>query len=244
MKKYLLLLLFFVSVSGISQTINDYKYALVPAKFNFLKENDKFRLNTLTKMFMEKYGFTAYFDTDNIPMEVTNTNCNKVYVDVTDNSGLLLTKIVVTIKDCKGIVFFTSEGKSREKEYKIAYNEALRDAFKAFDKVNYKYNGGKPETMSVAATEKPKAANNPVSVQTVEPIMSKDQLFAQPISNGFQLVDDTPKIVLKLTKTSQPNYFMAAAENKQGVVYSKNGEWYFDYYKDEKLISEKLNIKF
>ena len=59
MKKIVLL---FVLISGyaFSQSVNDYQYVIVPAKFNFLKNEDQYRLNTLTKLLLEKYGFKAF----------------------------------------------------------------------------------------------------------------------------------------------------------------------------------------
>jgi hypothetical protein len=69
-------------------------------------------------------------------------------------------------------------------------------------------------------------------------------LYAQPIENGYQLVDATPKLVLKIFNTSQPDYFTAVSEAKNGVVFKKEGVWYFEYYENSVLKSDKLNIKF
>ena len=114
MKKVLFLILFLTTSLGFSQSLNDYKYAIVPSKFEFLKEKDQFRLNTLTKLLMEKYGFVTYFDSDVLPSEVAENNCNKVYVDVKSNGNLFVTKLTVVLKDCKNVVLFSSsEGKSR-----------------------------------------------------------------------------------------------------------------------------------
>ena len=153
MKKYFLLILLFVSSFGFTQALNNYKYAIVPSKFGFLKETDQYRLNTFTKMFMEKYGFITYLDTDNQPKEVANENCNKVYVDVLSNGSLFTTKLTVVLKDCSNnIVFKSIEGKSREKVYQKAYNQALREAFDSFEKLAFKYNG--KSTNSETAVEK------------------------------------------------------------------------------------------
>ena len=35
-------------------SINDYKYVSVPDKFDFLKSNDQYQLNSLTKFFLKK----------------------------------------------------------------------------------------------------------------------------------------------------------------------------------------------
>jgi allophanate hydrolase subunit 1 len=69
-------------------------------------------------------------------------------------------------------------------------------------------------------------------------------LYAQAIPNGYQVIDTTPKKVLTLLKTSIQDYFIAEAAATNGIVFKKNGEWYFEYYKDNKLISQKLEIKF
>jgi hypothetical protein len=69
-------------------------------------------------------------------------------------------------------------------------------------------------------------------------------LYAQAIANGYQLIDTTPKIVLTLLKTSAENYFIASNATANGIVLKKNENWVFEYYKDGKLISEKLLVKF
>jgi hypothetical protein len=69
-------------------------------------------------------------------------------------------------------------------------------------------------------------------------------LYAQAAANGFQLIDTTPKIVLTLLKTSVPDYFIANKGTAHGIVFKKSGDWFFEYYNDGHLISEKLLIKF
>ena len=132
MKKYIALVLMF-STGVFAQNINDYKYALVPAKFSFFKEDNMYNLNLLTKMYMQKYDFEAYYDNEKYPMDLANNNCSKIFIDVVDNSNMFTTKLKVVIKDCKNNILISSEeGASREKEYKVAYNEALRMAFDNF----------------------------------------------------------------------------------------------------------------
>ena len=241
MKKIILLVLLFVFSFSFAQNLNEYKYALIPSKFSFLKEKDEHKLNTLTKLFMEKYGFTTYLDTDVLPDEVLNNNCNKVYVDVTDSSNFLTTKLKVVLKDCKGTILFTSaEGKSKEKEYRVSYNQALRAAFQSFDALKHKYSP--VETVPI-----PVNSQIP-NVTTIIPAESSEDniqlVYAQPIANGYQLVDATPKVVLKIFNTSIPNTFSALKGTTQGVFILKDSKWFFEYYENEKLISEIVNVKF
>jgi hypothetical protein len=59
------------------------------------------------------------------------------------------------------------------------------------------------------------ANNVPAQVQQdVKPqqTVNENTLFAQPIANGYQLVDSTPKVVLKMYRTSQPDSYSANGE--------------------------------
>lgn len=70
-----------------------------------------------------------YYDNDTMSNEIANNNCNKIYINVLENNSVFQTKLSIEIKDCKNQVLLTStEGKSREKEFRVAYNNALRDA--------------------------------------------------------------------------------------------------------------------
>jgi hypothetical protein len=69
-------------------------------------------------------------------------------------------------------------------------------------------------------------------------------LYAQAIANGFQLVDSTPKITLRMYATSQANFFIGEGDAHSGVVLKKGDKWYFEYYEGDKLMGQELNIKF
>lgn len=218
-------------------SVNDYKYAIVSSRFAFQSKNDEYRLNSLTKMFLEQYGFIAFLDTDEMPEELVNSNCNKLFVDVISTGNFIKTKLKITLKDCKkNILYTTNEGTSREKEFDKSYNFALREAMQSFKILNYKYN---PKTVSDNKFPKNEVLiinenfNNEIAI-----------LFAQPIANGFQLVDNSPKVVMKIFKTSSENCFIAIKENLQGVLISKGNLWFFECYENGKLISENINVKF
>jgi hypothetical protein len=240
MKKFLTLLVLVISLQGYCQDLNQYQYAIVPAKFDFLKENDKYRLNTLTKLLMEKYGFIAYLSTDIQPEEIANTNCNKVFVDVLESGNLFMTKLKVVLKDCKNNILFTTEvGSSREKEFGAGFNEALRNAFKSFEKLNHKYNGESIKETVVLKETFEEEAITPTSAVNPELFY-----FAQPIANGFQIVNSEPRVIMRLFNTSQKNVFIGIKEDTQGVVILKNNQWFFEYYEKGTLVSEPLKVKF
>ncbi len=251
-KLVLFILVFAFSNIAIAQNLNGYKYALVPSKFSYWKEKDKFKLNTLTKLFMQKYGFETYLDTETAPYDFLNFNCNKVYVDLIKNNGIFFTKLTIVLKDCNGNILFTSkEGSSKDKDYNVAYNEALRQAFFSFESLHHKYD----EKIAIAekivavkpykeAIEEPKVVlkeSKEVPTSTTE---TSNQLYAQPTQNGFQLVNSEPRVVIKLYKTSVKDFYTAIKGNLQGVFVVKNNEWFFEYYENEVLVSEKVAVKF
>ncbi|NHA03533.1 hypothetical protein G7092_07000 [Mucilaginibacter sp. HC2] len=265
MKKYILLSLLFLSFSVYAQnTINNYKYVVVPEKFSFLKQNDQYGLNNLTKALLAEKGFTVYLDNNELPNEIANNKCQALNAEVLEKSSMFTTSLTLLLKDCQGnIVFKSKEGKSREKEYRVSYNLALREAFTSLDGVPYAYNGKTSEQQiqpAVAATTTitttnappktaiapPQATASMVSAKAIqmEPSQSAGTLYAQVIANGYQLIDTTPKIVLTLLKTSVPDYFIANNGTSNGIVLKKNNDWFFEYYQDGKLISEKLMVKF
>lgn len=243
MKKILsIVVLLAFSAHAFAQDLNTYKYALVPSKFSFLKEKDQYRMSTLTKMFLVKYGFETYLDSDILPDDFAKENCNKVYVDLIENNSIMMTKIKVVLKDCKNNILFTSdEGKSRDKEYKVAYNQALREAFNSFDKLNHQYSDS---DLFKKSEEQLKEKDVVVAVTPTFNSTNTLSLFAQPISNGFQLINAEPKVIYKILKTSDKDVYIATKESLQGVFIKKDTTWFFEYYKDGKLFSEKVEVTF
>lgn len=245
MKTSALFIALLLTVTAYSQsTINNYKYVLVPAKFNFSKTDNQYGLNTLTKSLLNAKGFTAFVGNDELPPELVANKCNALNVEAVEKNGLLVTKVTLLLKDCQGnIIFKSKEGKSREKDFQTAYDQALRDAFTSFNEIAYKYDGtmlSQPQQAAVVPVAPPPAPK-PVSAGVTE---NTGVLYAQATPNGFQLIDTTPKKVLTLLKTSMQDYFIAEDGASNGVVFKKDGEWIFEYYKDNKLISVKLQIKF
>ncbi|MCF7569556.1 hypothetical protein L3X37_14500 [Sabulilitoribacter arenilitoris] len=149
----------FIITNALSQTnLNDYKYIIVPKKFDFLKKEDQYRLNSLTKFLFEKYGFTTLLEGENYPDDFKQNRCLGLKSNVIKDSGMFKTKLTVALKDCNDQVVFTSKvGESRIKEYDKSYNEALRNAFKSFENINYSYvPNSKNETTVAKIADEPK----------------------------------------------------------------------------------------
>ncbi|CAM4182503.1 hypothetical protein [Gillisia hiemivivida] len=154
--------------TSVGQNLNSYKYVSVPEKFDFLKESNEYQMNELTKFLFEKYGFTAILENEEVPSDFSKQDCNILYADLIDNSGLFKTSLQISLKDCKNKqIFLSEEGSSREKEYKKAYQEALRDAFSSFETVNYSYDQNSVTGESVVASKQEEKENEkPVQENT------------------------------------------------------------------------------
>lgn len=230
MKKYFLLFTLLFSSVVFSQNVTDYKYIIVSSKFSFSKEVNKYNLNALTKSVLEKQGYEVYYDTDILPQDLAENRCKALYADMLENNNLLVTKIKLQLKDCKNqVVYVSGEGTSREKEYAKAYVQAFREVGKS---------------LSVLKSNPKQDISEKEIEMKMESTVAATVFFAQPIPNGFQIVDTTPKVVMKLFKTSVSNFYIAQKDSLQGVVFNKNNQWYFEYYQNDKLVSEKMEIKF
>jgi len=292
-KAVIILGLISITCSSFSQnSLNDYKYVMVPDSFDFLSEPNQFRLNNLTKLLFEKYGFTSYMETDMLPDDAISNSCLILKADVIRVKSMFISKLKVELKNCKGVVIFTSRlGESREKKNQVAYTIALRQAFDSFEPLGYSYQENsvilaygsasskanvdeieklkeeitqlkeekeklreesaeipevpKPAVVAVGIKSNPKSVepkkNETVQDSTAE-VRKTNMLFAQPITNGYQLVDGTPKVIYKIKKTGMFNVFLV--EGKQAIIYQLDANWIIEYYEQEQLKTQLLNIKF
>jgi hypothetical protein len=94
-----------------------------------------------------------------------------------------------------------------------------------------------PEEKEILPVTKP-SPKKPES----KPEVRSDILYAQPTNNGFQLVDNTPKVVYKIKKSGTADTYFV--EGKQAIIYKSGSDWILEYYENDTLIKEVLTIKF
>ena len=291
-KNFFLPLVFMCGFFGMSQAeLNQYKYIIVPTKFETFKSENQYQTSTMIKYNLVENGFTAVYDND-LPADLMANRCLGLLLNLKDDSSMFTTKVTLTLKDCQSReVYTTVEGTSKEKDYKTSYSEAIKECFKSLSGIGYKYEPsgdtaptnvsfkndvknveGNAHVASNQNTTNPvvqqKATLEEQSYKSLEPVQSNitkadnspeiapaqvayksdsaTVLYAQPTVFGYQLVDVTPKIAMWLWKTSLSNVFRAeAAEGvSDGVVLKKGDKWYFEYYENDKLMGQELNIKF
>jgi hypothetical protein len=102
----------------------------------------------------------------------------------------------------------------------------------------YKNQSPQPSDIQKAPPLKNAVVSEKVASQSSEP------WFAQPIANGYQLVDRTPAIRLRLYSSSRPDVFIAENDEVNGVVYEQDEHWYFEFYQEGKKVVMELDIRF
>lgn len=239
MNKLLLVFLIFVSLFANAQkSINNYKYIIVTNKFDFLNKPNQHQTSALTKFLFEKNGFNVLLDNEVFPEDLNRDRCLGLTAKVIDDSGFFTTKNKIQLRNCKNeIVFETKFGKSKKKVYKKAYHEAIRKAFISLKALNYKYQS--VNQVVIKKENRPVAKAKEESKQEVK---NGGILYAQAKSSGYQLVNTKPEIIFEVLKTSNPNIFVL--KNKTGVLLNKQGDWFVEYYKEDKLIVERIKLKF
>ncbi|TXE15911.1 hypothetical protein ES692_14925 [Psychroserpens burtonensis] len=269
-------------------SLNSYKYIIVPKQFDFLNSQDQYQTSSLTKFLFNKYGYTAFFDDDDLPQDLSENRCLGLKSDIKKIKGFLITKLQIDLIDCNGNIVISSDiGETKVKEYKKSYQIAIRDAFTAFQSLDYNYivneditvsersNTNASEVKQIEQLKKEvellKAKNDkvqpisevkervvPNTVKNLKegvkevvnetvipeiPSASKPEiLYAQPIDNGFQIVDTQPKKVMILLNTGTPNIYIV--KGKDAIVYNKEGSWVYALYNEGNLELSVINLKF
>lgn len=223
----LILVVGFVCSTVQAQDLNTYKYVIVPIKYDFLSEKDQYQLNSLTEFLFEKHGFNVIMEDEKSPDDLANEPCVALRAEVVslaEGMFTFVTKLKVRLKNCNNqVVFESKQGKSRLKQYKFAYQEALRDAFSSVKALNYSYSGksksltkNDSETKLPAENLKLKNRNGPLRF----------------LKNGveYTLEKKEKAFVLKKTGEEKPTAFLNETSTGNFIYRSEkiNGSAYFD----------------
>jgi|SRR5690606_24825329 len=163
MTRFLLLSFSFLLAGNLfsqNTNLNDYSYVVVPEQFDFLKEDDKYQMNSMAKFYFEKNGFNAF-----MANAAPNTDrCDGLYANVEKLRTLLGTKLQIVLTDCNNNEIYRSGvGKSKYKEYDKTYQDALRNAFESIEALHVKQKEivmEKTDVASVASQTKKESESN------------------------------------------------------------------------------------
>lgn len=116
---------------------------------------------------------------------------------------------------------------------------------KEIEKLKEEIKSLKEEKVVAVVKEKETPVEVPVAITeqvTIKEVGVAGILYAQPIKNGFQLVDSSPKVLYRMHSTQMSNVFLV--ENKSAIIFKKDNKWYLEQYENGTLKLETLNIKF
>ena len=242
MKKIGMSLLFLMTISVFSQQkiISDYKYIIVLDRFDFLKTSDQYQTSSLTKFLLQKKGFTVFLSTDKFPQDLLQNRCLALTARLSDASGILTVKNKIELNDCYGRLLYSSQfGKSKEKDYKKAYHEAIRKAYASMTDL---------ESTAVIDTKEvlEKKEGIPNKTRITNPVKQEvallEALNAQTTKNGFLLVNKKLRVVYQLLQTDLKEVFVIKEVN--GIFYKKDTFWIAEYYENNELIQKAYQVKF
>jgi len=189
------------------QTVNHYKYVIIPQKYEFLKTKNQHQLNTLTKFLFKKEGFTALFNADRKPQDLKNDPCLGLLANVRSNSGMFTTKLHIELTNCNNEIVFTStEGKSKVKDYRKAYHEALRNTFKSIAALDYTYNPNATTELKPIPDDGLKKIENTDMETASKKIEQLEEIVAQEVISEEAPVTETVHLKTLPSPPSKPIY--------------------------------------
>jgi hypothetical protein len=174
-------LILYCSVVFAQNSINSYKYILVPKQFEFQSSADQYQINSLTKFLFNKAGFTTFYTDDQFPGDLASNRCLSLKAVIKNNSGMFKTKIIVNFIDCNNkVVYSTAETFSKNKDFKKAYHDAIRKNFVEIEELNYTYTAPKSK-LKEAVKEEKRVVTEPLEVTQKEEKVVKTKVAEQKV---------------------------------------------------------------
>lgn len=249
MKKITLTLIVFFSLVNIyaQKSINNYAYIIIPDQFSFQSSKDQYQLNSLTKFLFEKEGIKVFWDTEKIPKEFILMDCAGLKLKMNKKSSMLRSKVSFDLFNCYNDIIFSSEtGTSSIKEYKKAYQEAIRNAFKSFSSLNYTYIAPQSAVeipIAVVATSVSKKETITLTsalvfaneTNLVIELTNIEGSYVGKVKSSISIDYTVGDEICKLFKTSLPNVFKAKWKNFEGnfvntiAYFTVEGDLHIDF---------------
>lgn len=234
-----LVLLFFGNLAMAQHELDPYKYIIVPKKYDFLKEENQYRVNSYVKFLFVKDGYSAFYQGDEYPADLQANPCLGATAIVQDNSNAFTTKLILQLKDCSGeVVFETVQGTSKEKSYDKTYIAALKKCFVSVKALDYNYDPGANAAMATNANIPQKTMKTEsTTVQVAVPVsggavtvQKHDEVDQQPepsLASDTTDATETPEVVVTapvVPATKSTNNTPIASDSNTVVAKSYKNE--------------------
>lgn len=221
-------LIFLFCVSGYAQNeLNPFKYIIVPKKYDFLKEENQYRVNSITKYLFEQEGFETFYQGDDYPEDLNANPCLALTAIVVDDSGMFTTKLFIALKDCRDKeVYRTSEGRSKIKEFDKTYIDAIKKSFVSIENLNHSFdeslviNAGAISTMNQTSKKSNSAVSSADVQQTGKVMDTSTETTPVPSKKAEEVPAATAVVPVVETKEPEVQKLQETvpAENKASEV--------------------------
>lgn len=196
---FILLILSGFCVGNAQNELSAYKYVIVPTKFEGFKRQNQYQTSTLIKYLLVERGINAVYD-DALPSDLYNDRCLGVKAILVDESGTFTTKAHIAFQNCQlQEVFRTKTGTSKIKDYKGAFQEAIREALSSVDGYTYTYQPGDKETVTLSFEND--VRNLEEEVKTESPEIVEETTKVESSQEALPVEDKT---VVKTETEEQP----------------------------------------
>ena len=240
-KLILITILFSFALPALAQNeLNAFKYIIIPRKYDFLKTENQYRLNTITKHLFDEAGYQTLIKGDDYPEDVQANPCIAATAYVVNESGMLTTKVKIEINNCYNKVVFTSkQGTSKIKAYDKTYRDALEKSFVSVRELDYVYDPSllinrpqedksKAAAVPVAVVAAPSAPKETANQQEIqEPVSSTTEQMQEPEVAAVETPQETTTTgfsTAKSYKNDNTSFFLIEQNNVlvAYVIDSKN----------------------
>jgi len=228
--------------------INNYKYIIVPIQYDFLEENNEFLLSSLTKHLFKGEGYTVIIDNEKLPEDLLWNQCLALKVDLDGEYKQMFsfkTDLQFKLIDCrKRVVYESVVGSSRNKNFKEAYHEALREAFDPLKSFYYNYTP-KNETKDKTLTNETKEIKEKSLFETPSNFTFEESIYTlKKIEAGYLLLNANGDKEAFINKTPTGNILYNSERLNGSLIISSNGDLEVEYFdrksgKVEKAIFKK-----
>ncbi len=254
MKKILVLILvlFLFCFKSFSQTSdNTYEFVIVPVQYGFLDEVNKYQLNVLTRVRLKEAGFKVYMNQgEEIPQKLNFNRCLALNANVKEDKGIFTTTLIFELKDCFGKIIYQSEGTSRLKPFKEAYQEALNRALDKFQSNSALYlktsseEETRSEVVEVSTNDKKTIKETPFEKRAnAYQLYGQTYWLLQKDNNYTIFTDKGQTVYANLEYAGQGSYNFDSADIDGAAFFDASGSLIVEYLVKDEDVVQKLEFK-
>lgn len=222
-----------------------YDFILIPMTYSFTGESNQYQLNSLTRQLFKQEGFKTYMTEETLPIELQQDGCKGLRVDVEKDYMVIKTSMAIKLIDCFGkVVYQTPRVDVREKDFRKAYQEGIRKAFRYIEEISFEMNvkdGGKTKGIE---TSGPLSADEKIAMR-IKVIKDQSDVYGWESETLLVFRNDdnfeiyTTEAAIKigdLVKVSGQTYIYNTSEINGIATFLENGNLEIKYLDPEEKV--------